>query len=170
MEFRKSELRDIPEMVGIINDAVAFLRDSGVNQWQDGYPNEAVLKNDIALGRSYVLTDGGSVVGTVVLSFEKDHCYDDIDGKWLNDEPYAVIHRSAVSAKARGKGCGRRLYEECERLAAQNGFMNIRVDTHRDNKVMNTMLTQYGYTMCGTIFVDTAEFDAIRNAYQKILK
>ena len=156
-------------MMGIVRDAVQFLHDSGVNQWQDGYPNEEVLKSDIAAGKSYVLTDGGKVVGMVALSFLPDHCYDDITGAWLNDEPYAVIHRSAVSSSVRGRGCGRLLYEECEKLASANGYKNIRVDTHRDNLVMNSMLTKYGYKMCGTIFVDTAEFDAIRNAYQKIL-
>ena len=39
MEFRKSELEDIPAIMQIINKAKIFLRDAGIDQWQKGYPN-----------------------------------------------------------------------------------------------------------------------------------
>jgi len=156
-------------MMEIFSDAVKFLADSGVNQWQDGYPNEEIIGLDIQADRSYIMEDDGEIVGTMVLSFEKDPCYADIKGAWLNDEPYTVIHRPAVSAKIRGKGYGKMLFQYAERLTLESGIHNLRADTHRDNKVMNTYLMKYGYVNCGTVLVDSSEGDNLRTAYHKKL-
>ena len=45
-------------------------------------------------------------------------------------------------------------------------FENIRVDTHRDNKVMQHILTKYGFQRCGIIYVKNG---TERIAYQRIL-
>ena len=68
------------------------------------------------------------------------------DGAWLNDEPYGVIHRMATSGKQKGvsEACINWCFQRCG---------NIRVDTHRDNKVMQHILTKHGFQRCGIIYV-----------------
>ena len=169
MVFRKAEEKDIPDMMGIIKDAVEFMRISGVNQWQDGYPNEDSIRGDIAAGVSYVMDDGGKIAAMEALIFEDEPSYGEIEGKWLNDEPYAVIHRSAVSGDRRGQGIAKLMFSKSEELCRKMGIKNIRIDTHRDNKAMQALLRSCGFEACGTIVVTSSESDKLRTGYQKVL-
>lgn len=42
---------------------------------------------------------------------------------------------------------------------------NIRIDTHRDNKIMQHNLSKHGFTYCGIIYLANGDE---RLAYQKI--
>ena len=57
--IRKATPADLPAIMEIINEAKVTLKASGIDQWQKGYPNEAVILQDINGGYSYVyLRDG----------------------------------------------------------------------------------------------------------------
>ena len=54
MEFRQSQVEDLDQVVRIAEDAKAFLRASGVNQWQRGtYPDRTLFASvcDLAASR-----------------------------------------------------------------------------------------------------------------------
>lgn len=94
MELRKSRKDDLKYIIEIINEAKEFLKESKIDQWQQGYPNEEVILRDIENQHSYVLEDNNKIIGTVALSFDKEKTYDLIyDGKWISNNEYAVIHR-----------------------------------------------------------------------------
>lgn len=169
--LRRAEGRDASQIMEIIDSAKAYMKACGVNQWQDGYPNRGRIETDIAEGIAYVLCDGGEICASAAIAFAPERTYGNIDGAWLNDEPYAVIHRSAVSGARRGTGYGRRLMEKAEELCKSRGCKNIRIDTHRDNKSMVRLLTACGYKRCGVITLeDRAESDILRDGYHKVLK
>ena len=44
MEFRKSAIKDIDEIMKIINEAKLYFKENNINQWQDGYPDKEVIK------------------------------------------------------------------------------------------------------------------------------
>ena len=44
-KFYKASKKDIPLIWVLIKDAIALRKTDGSNQWQDGYPNEEVIKN-----------------------------------------------------------------------------------------------------------------------------
>jgi phosphoglycolate phosphatase-like HAD superfamily hydrolase len=54
---------DLVEIMSIIGDAKAFLKKSGSTQWQNGYPNEESILNDINNKNGYVLMVGDKVAG-----------------------------------------------------------------------------------------------------------
>ena len=169
MKIRRATYDDIPAMLEITKDAVAYLASQGVPQWQDGYPNEAVFRDDIKNGISYIIEDDGKAAAMTAVSFEGDGCYKDIVGKWLNDEPYGVIHRCAVSDEYRGRGCGDMIFLEAERMCRERGIRNLRADTHADNRVMRNLFLKHGFVLCGTVVVETASSDRLRDAYHKLL-
>ena len=73
-------------------------------------------------------------MATFVLRGGADPTYDIIyDGKWPNDKPYATIHRIASSGEATGIMHTALQY-------ALTLYDNIRIDTHRDNLVMQHLL------------------------------
>ena len=149
MEIRPTELKDLPLVMEIYDYARAFMRANGnATQWIDGYPSESFIRQEIEDGHSYVCTDEqGEILGTFCFILGEDPTYLNIyEGAWLNDEPYGVIHRMAASGKRKG------VSEACLNWCFEH-FENIRVDTHRDNKVMQHILTKYGFQRCGIIYV-----------------
>jgi len=149
--FRKADFSDIPAMMSIIHDAQAALRNQGVDQWQNGYPNEAQLEKDISLEGSYVLERDGSIIATMALLPGPDSTYGWIDGAWLTDGAYYVIHRLAVDSRFKGMGTAARMLSEAEAICRSQGIPALRVDTHHDNKPMQRFLAKGGFTPCGDI-------------------
>lgn len=166
MIIRKSKLDDIAAIMEIIADAQSLLASRGVDQWQDGYPTVDVITKDIANDDSYVLEDEGVVIATAVISFAGEVTYNSIDGQWLNDNDYVVVHRLAVRNSALRGGLARQIMLYAEELALQRGVNNIRVDTHNDNIAMQSLLNNLGFVFCGEI---TLLSGAPRIAFQKLL-
>ncbi|VEU79727.1 GNAT family N-acetyltransferase [Haploplasma axanthum] len=167
MLVRKTRNEDVDQIIEIIEEIKEYLRINNIDQWQDNYPNKEVIKDDIAKGISFVVSDNGRVIGTSVLSFQEEETYNNIhEGKWLNNSSYGVIHRIAVINKGMRKGIGRFIYEEIERMCIKNEVFNIRVDTHEDNHNMKAFLLSQGFIYCGIIYLKSG---AKRQAYQKIL-
>ena len=170
--YRPTEDADIPAMLAITKQAQSYLRRNKVDQWQDGYPNEAAFRIDMERGESYVLTYGNQVAGFFTLSSHPDACYDEItDGKWSSDEPYCVLHRCAIDAQFRGSGLSDCMVEFVEALCRQHGRTVLRVDTHRKNKAMQSMLDRHGFQFRGNVLVRIGEgHDPRRKAYEKVLR
>ncbi len=164
MEIRKSTEGDLPRIMEIYARARRFMAEHGnPNQWgPTNWPPEALIRRDIAQGKSYVCVHEGRVAGTFFFIHGKDiePTYARItDGAWLDDGPYGVVHRIASDGSAKGVGafCLNWAYARCGHL---------RIDTHGDNVVMQRLLERLGFTHCGTIYVE--EDDYPRLAYEKV--
>ena len=129
------------------------------DQWPEGYPHHDIIEKDIISGYSYVCTANDEILAAFYLSTEPEKTYNVIDGAWLNDEPYGVIHRIARIKNEKAKGVG----EFCLNWCFEE-VKNIRIDTHEDNIPMKKLLEKLGYKHCGTIWIETG---AKRLAYQK---
>lgn len=162
---------DLPRMLEILAGAKAFLRANGVAQWQAGYPNEEALRADIAAGQGYALLRGESVEGFLALCFGEEPNYRVIfDGAWQGAEPYACVHRLAVSPALRGTGAARCAIFQAEQIARERGVFTMRVDTHENNLPMQRMLEHCGYVRRGKIVIGSGlEAGAERIALEKIL-
>lgn len=164
--IRKGNTNDIPAIMEIIADAQSLLASRGVDQWQDGYPTADIIAQDIARAECYVIEIDRSVAATAVISFAGEVTYNSIDGAWLNDNSYVVVHRLAVRNSALRSGLARQMMLYAEELALQRGINNIRVDTHSDNLAMQALLARMDYKLCGKI---TLLSGAPRIAFQKVL-
>ena len=157
--------KDIPVIMQIINSAKARLKKSGVDQWQDGYPNEERIFKDISEGTSYLFYENGEVVATFALFFGNDPTYKIIkEGEWLTEHPYSVVHRIAVEEDKLGMGVIGRLLEKVGILSLEKGYHSIRMDTHPDNINMQRALLKNNFSYCGHIFLENNE---VRYAYEK---
>ncbi|MDU2665410.1 MAG: GNAT family N-acetyltransferase, partial [Clostridium perfringens] len=54
MEFRQAKISDLDQIVEIIELSKKYLKETKVDQWQDGYPAKEDLRRDIESGNSYV--------------------------------------------------------------------------------------------------------------------
>jgi len=167
MNFRLSQLKDIQNILAIIEEAKIFLKEQGVNQWQNGYPNEEVIVEDIKNSCSYVLEEDGKVVGTTVIGFCGETTYENIyGGVWLSNDSFAVIHRMAISKSHMNRGFSTELMKNVEKLVLAKGIKSIKVDTHKDNKVMQKFLQKNGYKYCGIIYLEDGNE---RLAFEKLI-
>ena len=161
MIIRLAELREKDEILSIYDSARVFMRESGnPNQWAGKYPDEDTVLRDIENEKLYVCTENNDILAVFFYTVGIDPTYLKIyDGKWVNDKPYGVIHRIAVSNKARGKGvakvCFDFAYDKCG---------NVRIDTPRDNIPMQRALEKNGFTRCGIIYLANGDE---RIAYQR---
>ena len=161
MIIRKAKPDDEDRIFEILDAAKAFMRSTGnTSQWdEEDYPGN-MIKGDIAKGYGHVVEENGVVRAYLALIEGADPTYANIEGKWLNDAPYAVIHRVASDGK-----CHNILEAILE--YAFSLIDNVRIDTHEDNGPMRHKLEKNGFTYCGTIYVSDG---TPRRAYQKIGK
>lgn len=169
---RRAEEADVPGIMQIVAQAQRYLRESGVDQWQDGYPTEKVLLTDIEFGQGWVFEHEGELAGYCCISMRHELSYDAIDGAWLTEgDNYAVVHRAMISDKYRGTRLARDMFSLAFDLAAGMGKASVRVDTHRDNRAMNRLAEKVGFTYCGEVDVSLMDpgHDSRRNAYEKLI-
>lgn len=166
MQIRHATTDDLPALRQIVAQAQLFFCENGIDQWQDGYPDDAVLLGDIAHNTSYVLEVDGAVRAMFMTACEDDPNYAHIDGAWLTQgQPYAVLHRIAVEGTAKGGGLAGCIVEFVCNVAAGHA-QSVRVDTHCDNAPMRRMLEKHGFLYCGKITLGSG---APRVAYEKIV-
>lgn len=177
MNFRAATSKDLPFIMNLIQQARQLLYANHIPQWQDGYPDEACILDDIKEGISYILEDkehtqfNHGIIATAVVTFQPEECYDHLtEGEWLNNQPYGAIHRVAVDGHIRGKGIAGQLFAAAGALCLGNGVKNIRVDTHRQNTAMQNALTKFGFIYCGvTYLTQEKKLDDERLVFQKVL-
>lgn len=104
MEFRGAVFSDINKIMIIIKQAQEYLKQEGIDQWQNNYPNPEIIKNDIENKIGYVLVYNENIIGSVAVSFDGEKTYDYIEGNWLSNNDYAVVHRIAISSEYKGQG------------------------------------------------------------------
>lgn len=79
------------------------------------------------------------------------------DGCWLDDTlPYHVIHRIASFPEARG------IFSDLIAWSMERD-RNLRIDTHRDNRIMQHCIRKAGFRYCGIIHLANGDE---RLAYQ----
>ena len=163
MKLRHTTINDLPEVIEIINQAKLYFKNEGIDQWQDGYPNEDSIINDINQNEAYVLEDNGKILATTMISINIEPTYNYIEGNWLPNDKYMVIHRIAIHNDQKGKGLAKIIIDEALKLHPD--IHSIRIDTHDDNLSMQRFLIKYGFTYCGTIYLENK---STRRAYEKV--
>jgi RimJ/RimL family protein N-acetyltransferase len=159
MEIRKSQMTDLEDIMSIYDNARIFMANHGnAGQWGTTFPPQALIEKDIHQQKSYVCVEEGKPVGVFYFAKEEDPTYRIIEnGTWLNDRPYAVVHRIASAKDTKG------VATFCITWAyAQKN--NLRIDTHENNIPMQGLLKKLGFTPCGRIYVEDG---SPRIAFQK---
>lgn len=175
MNIRATTPKDIDAVMAIIEEARGTIAALGIDQWQNGSPNLAMVTQDMALGQGRVVTDDdGAIIGTFALIYTGEPTYDRIyDGAWRGADraddgsvAYIAIHRVAVSVAQRGRGVSTAIIGYAEEYARILGKTSLRIDTHEGNVVMRRMLEKNGFVHCGTIYLQNGD---ARVAYEKVL-
>lgn len=167
-DFTLATKNDLPAIMTITDQAKAFLKAQGVDQWQNGYPDISDFKQDIRHQDLFVFKLDGEVAAYAALLAGPDVHYKVIeDGEWLNQQsPYYAIHRVAVSNQFRGQRVIQRLFETAFAYLRSNhpSVKSVRVDTHPENLIMQHVLTKVGFKRTGNVYME-----GLRYGYEQFL-
>ena len=134
--IRKALPEDIDSIMVIIRDAQRALAELGIDQWQDGYPTRAI-----------VLTG--------------EEAYRQIDAsQWNTSSDYVVVHRLCVRNDVRRRGTATELMQYAITKAKEANFNGFRIDTHKGNIRMLSLLERLGFKHTGRIHYDSGEREA----------
>ncbi len=171
MSIRKAEYRDLKQILPIYAYAREQMALNGnPSQWGTDKPEPETIRQDIAKGRLFLIeadlpanSPGQDVsiqqiTGVFAFQMGEEPTYRTIQGKWLNDLPYGVIHR--IAGTGRQKGILAQCLEFCDAFTE-----NIRIDTHENNLIMRHLLEKNGFSECGIIHV---EDKSPRIAFQRL--
>ena len=147
--------------IAFIDEAKAFLRSMGVDQWQNGYPSADTIKADIAKGNGYFLMAGERPLAYMCIDFGGEMAYDGL----IDTRAYGVLHRLAMGKRSRGKGAATIAIQLAEELMKCRRMESFRIDTDENNEVMKHLLSKNGFTYCGKIWFD----NSVKIAYEKVL-
>lgn len=162
---RLARKSDVPAIMEIINQGKRKLKSLNVDQWQEGYPNEEAVFEDIARKQGHVFVLDGEIIAYAAFVFDWDPYYENIDGKWLTDNPYVVVHRIAVADKHSHQGYAKFILKCAEKVAIKKGVHAFRIDTHMANHYMRNLIRSAGFMLCGIVQVR----DGKRLAYEKAI-
>jgi len=165
LTFRQAIPEDTEEIWNILQQAIILRREQGSDQWQDGYPNLEVIRSDVEKRSGHVLLDEEKVIGYVAILINDEPQYARIEGAWLSDDDFVVLHRVAISQSYLGRGLAKVIMRFVEDFALKNNIYSIKGDTNFDNNAMMRTFESVGYVYCGEVYFR----GSARRAYEKLL-
>ncbi|KFF10626.1 GCN5 family acetyltransferase [Chryseobacterium soli] len=165
IKLRKAEIEDREIIWEMIQQSIERRRQDGSTQWQNGYPNINTVESDIAKGFGYILTVDGEPAVYSALILNDEPAYSTIEGAWLSNGEFVVVHRVAIDEKFAGQGLVKKLFDHIEEFTKSHGIQSVKVDTNHDNIAMLKILESKGYSYCGEVVLA----GGIRKAFEKII-
>lgn len=166
LALQPATLNQLSAIWAILLQAIERRREEGSRQWQNGYPNPEVLRQDIDQGHGFALMKDGQIAVYGALIFNHEPSYENIDGRWLSTGDFLVVHRVAVAEAFRGQGLVQAFFAAAEEHARLHHVYSVKVDTNFDNAAMLHILHRLGYTHCGEVQLPGGS----RLAFEKVLK
>jgi GNAT superfamily N-acetyltransferase len=149
-----------------IDECRKQMANHGSGQWQGKEPSLKTIENDILQQRYYLLFENHQPCGGAAL-MNHDSAYDQLlEGRWMNEDPYMVVHRFFIAPMHQGRHLSKILLNELEANVRRQHVHNIRLDTHALNLPMRGLLHRQGYLEVGKAWLSQA---GERLVYHKVL-
>lgn len=153
LTFRMANESDRESILEIYLEGSNSLKNDGVDQWQGKYvPSFKDIDEHLGIDL-YVLEYHRKIVSTVCLVEGIDEDYENINGKWNTSLPYISIHKVATSNEYKKQSFGRKMMSYIENFAKRKR-MDLRIDTHKDNKKMRNFILSCGYKYTGELILN----------------
>ena len=150
MEFCQAARCDLSELMALYRAASGRMDEQGVSQWDEIYPSEEIIGDDIDGG----LMTLGKIDGVIAVAFALEHCcHGDYErAAWRYAEPrFVVLHRLCVHPAFQGRGIARQTMDYLEALTFARGIRAIRLDAFSQNPAALHLYESRGYEKAGEI-------------------
>ena len=150
MKIRKAKISDLSKIMEMYSSCVKGMIKSGVDQWDENYPNAEIISSDLKSETYYVAENKGHIIGGINIDQNQDNTYLDIDWEDQSNS-FLVVHRLAIKEEYLGKKIGKKLMLFAEQLIREKGLKSIRLDTYSGNPKAMEFYKRLGYIELGTI-------------------
>lgn len=157
-EIRLATKDDLDAVWEMFRGAVRRMREDGIDQWDEIYPDLDTLREDVEKREMLLLTESGEPVAAAVVNEDQPKEYEEVPWTVCEKTPAAVIHRLCVSALARGRGLGRKTLFAAEQTARERGYRYIRLDTFTKNMPAKKLYESGGYRIAGSVTFRKGQF------------
>lgn len=150
MEFVHATQAELPELMALYRAATKQMDDQGIPQWDEIYPAESILREDITLGQMFI----SRIEGRIAVAFSMEECrYGDYEeATWRYAEPvFVVLHRLCVHPDFQGLGVSKAAMDFLEQHVLARGIRAIRLDAFPQNPAAIGLYESRGYEKAGEI-------------------
>lgn len=141
---------DLDSVFSLVKYCNRNMKIKGLEQWPDWYPDKNDLLDDIKTSCLYLAEKEQEIIGMIVLNPEVPKAYDTIKWKFTSGLINS-IHRLAVHPTNKTSGLAKELVEHVEKIAKNNGYHLIRLDTYSKNIAADKFYRKMGYQYAGDI-------------------
>ncbi len=149
IQIKKVGIDEINRVCEILSGVISHMKSIGFTQWDDSYPTREILKRDIEYSCLFGAYSDGKLIGFSALNQHQSEEYEDII--WEYGEPCLVVHRLQIDPAYRGHGIAYDIMLFAERLAKEQGYKAIRLDTRCDNTPAIKLYEKLGYQKRGHV-------------------
>jgi GNAT superfamily N-acetyltransferase len=143
VEFVAAAPGQVDDVLLVLNEAAAWLRDRGIAQWPPRFEAPQVV-GAISRGETWLVTAGRATCGTVTLDLS-DRVWDGVPGRAV------YVHRMAVRRPAAGLGAA--ILAWAADLAREQGLDALRLDCVASNERLRGYYEAAGFTHRGDVTV-----------------
>jgi GNAT superfamily N-acetyltransferase len=149
--IRKAHTSEVDTLTDLVSKCGKHMRENGIQQWLEGYPNREIIEADVEEGTVFVLEEDGKIKSMVVLNEKQDPEYQELDWLTNSKSKNLVVHRLATFPKYQGQGLGSKMMSFAEDYARKNKYDSIRLDTFSQNKGNIKYYENKAYTKIGAV-------------------
>ncbi|MEU9973716.1 GNAT family N-acetyltransferase [Streptomyces sp. NPDC051014] len=152
MIIAPAEPHDVTKLLAFREDAAAWLRNLGSDQWSRPYPADKLLAT-IEAGTVFMLRDGHTTAATITLTPDSE------DGLWTDSElsePSMFINKLTVDREYAGQNLGGRLLDWAGDRAQRAGAKWVRLDAWTTNGGLQRYYLRQGFKHVRTVREGTA--------------
>lgn len=148
IEYRKATIENLYEVMELIKSAVICMNEAEIYQWDEIYPDETTIKQDIENGDLYIGIVDRKIAVIYVINKSYDEKYNDGDWQYPDTE-YRIIHRLCVHPDFQNKGVGKTTMKYIESKLSDEGIKSIRLDAFSKNPYAVKLYKNLGYKIVG---------------------
>ena len=156
MEIRRANSQDLNEIMILIRSCTHHMETQEIHQWDEIYPDEGTIKNDIEKQQLYLLEEAGHICGIIAINEYQEPQYKSIN--WKFQGKTLVVHRLAIEPSCQRKGYARMLMQFAQKIAKEEHYENIRLDAFIHNPAAVALYEKLGYRTAGTVTFRKGDF------------
>lgn len=158
LAIRAATDADVDAVVALRIDAEGWLHAAGVRQWVDHDRGVRSIRNGIAAGTTYVVSDqAGNVIASLTLNGADPDFWRAED---LPDQAL-YLYKFMIGTAYRGTGLGDELLDWACARAADQGKTWLRLDCWRDNQQLQSYYQKRGFEHVRTMVVTGRDSGAL---------
>lgn len=151
--LRHANINEAEDILNFYQKIISSLDNSEFDpKWNEKYPDLIFIRNSISKKELYVHTEQNSIIASAVINHEFGEEYDSIN--WIVEaEPHetTAIHTFAIDHNFRGRGIGKKIFNEIKENALKNNQKSIRLDVIDSNTGARNVFEKLGFEYVDTI-------------------